>query len=185
MSFTKKNHPGSMMLAGPLENSFLEFLIKSHQFNNILELGTYTGYTTLCIAMALAEEGSVTTVDIDKNTVKLAYPFWEKAKVSSKIKSFIKSGQDFFKENKEEFDFIFIDADKVNYLHYLKEGLKALKEGGMIVLDNCLWSGKVLQETNDKSTKAIQEVNEFIKNSKDLYGTLLPVRDGIFLVQKH
>jgi caffeoyl-CoA O-methyltransferase len=185
-NYTKENVHGAHMLIGKMEASFFGFLISSTKTKRILELGTFTGYSALIMAELLPKEGELITIDINKETVALAQSFWDKSPHGYKIKSVIGEALNMITSLEGEFDFIFIDADKRNYTEYLKLALSKLSSNGIIVLDNVLWSGRVLEEgeSDHRGTKYIKEVNDYIKNSPSLYGTLLPIRDGIFLVRK-
>lgn len=183
-TYTRENIDMSMMLVGKLEASLLGFLIRSHGVKTIVEFGTYTGYSALSMAEQLPSDGSIYTLDINPETTKLAQSYWDKSPHGNKIKSLVGPAINSFNTINEQIDLAFIDADKENYSNYLKLSLSKLNKGGLIVVDNVLWSGKVLHESEETSTKAIQELNNFVKNSPNLYGTLLPVRDGMFLIQK-
>lgn len=190
-TYTRANVPGANMLIGPMEASVLGFLIRLVNAKRVLELGTYTGYSALSMAENLPEDGELITVDVDKETAQIAQNFWNKSAHGKKIKSIIGPGLEVIPTLKGTFDCVFIDADKRNYLNYLKLVLPLLSENGVIVIDNVLWSGKVLpdqklnpQSHNDMNTDFIREVNNYIFEAQDLYGTLLPIRDGMFLVQK-
>lgn len=181
--FTKKNVPMSQMLTGKMEASVLGFLIRATNAKKVLEIGTYTGYSALCMAENLPKNGVVYTFDIDEKTTALAKKFWAKSPHGKKIKSILSPAKEGLLKIKGKFDFIFIDADKVNYLDYFKICLNKLTPNGIIAIDNVLWSGKVL-DPKDKETKAICALNDYISSKKGFYKTLLPIRDGIFLVKK-
>ena len=184
-NYTKSNVPYSQMLIGELEASLLGFLLRSIKAKNVLEFGTFTGYSALCMAENLPEDGLVITLDINPETVGIAKKYWKDSGHGHKIQSVLGPALETVKTIDKTFDFIFIDADKVNYLDYLKASLKVLSPKGIIAVDNVLWSGKVLdQKDQDQDTQAIQKINNFISEKTDLYGTLLPVRDGIFLIQR-
>lgn len=189
--FTRANVHGAGMLIGKMEASFLGFLLRSIKATRVLELGTFTGYSALAMAESLPNHGEIITVDINQETVSLAKSFWSKSAHGYKIKSILGSGLDIIPTLTGKFDFIFIDADKRNYIDYLKLTIPMLSENGMIVIDNTLWSGRVLpnsepsgSDLHDRNTDFIRMVNDYIAESADLYGTLLPIRDGMFLVQK-
>ena len=182
---TQNNIPYAQMLVGELEASVLGFLLRSIKAKKVLEFGTFTGYSALAMAENIPDDGEVITLDINTDTVNVALDFWKQSPHGKKIKSVIGPALETVQTLKKEFDFIFIDADKVNYLEYLKQSLKILSVNGMVAIDNVLWGGEVLKEENcDDQTKAIQELNNFISKRDDLSKTLLPVRDGLFLVQK-
>lgn len=181
--FTKKNVPMSQMLTGKMEASMLGFLIRTSGAKKVLEIGTFTGYSALAMAENLPKNGLVYTLDINKETTALAKGFWAKSPHGKKIRSILCPAKEGLLKIKDKFDFIFIDADKVNYLDYFKISLKMLTKNGMIAIDNVLWSGKVL-DPKDEETKAICALNDFISSKKGFYKTLLPIRDGLFLVKK-
>lgn len=189
--YTRANVHGAQMLIGKMEASFMGFLLRSIGAKRVLELGTFTGYSALAMAENLAEDGEVITIDINKETVALAQNFWTQSLHGHKIKSFLGSGLEIIPTLKGHFDFVFIDADKRNYIEYLKLTLPLLSSQGMIVIDNVLWSGRVVpgsepsgSELHDRNTDFIREVNNYIANEPGLYGTLVPIRDGMFLVKK-
>lgn len=189
--YTRANVHGAQMLIGKMEASFIGFLLRSIGAKRILELGTYTGYSALTMAENLPSDGEIFTVDINESTVKLAREFWSRSLHGYKIKSLLGSGLDVVPTLQVPFDFIFIDADKRNYIEYLKLTLPMLSPRGMIVIDNVLWDGKVLPEADlditthhDRNTEFIRKVNDYIAADSTLYGTLLPIRDGMFLVKK-
>lgn len=190
-TYTKANVHGAQMLIGKMEASFMGFLLRSIEAKRVLELGTFTGYSALTMAENLPQDGEVITVDVNQETVALAKTFWEQSNHGHKIKSMLGSGLEIIPTLVGAFDFVFIDADKKNYIEYLKLTVPMLSPKGMIVLDNTLWSGRVVPDTEaeghkliDSNTEFIRMVNDYIANNPELYGTLLPVRDGMFLVRK-
>jgi caffeoyl-CoA O-methyltransferase len=190
--FTRANIHGSNMLIGRMEASFIGFLLRSINAKRVLELGTYTGYSALTMAENIPADGEIITVDINAQTVEIAKTYWGKSSVGHKIKSVLGNGLDIIPTLTGTFDFVFIDADKRNYIDYLKLTVPMLSPNGMIVIDNVLWGGKVLPETildqsehRDRNTEFIRLVNNYIAESDDLYGTLMPIRDGMFLVRRN
>lgn len=190
--YTKAHVHGAGMLIGKLEASFIGFLLRSIKAKRVLELGTFTGYSALAMAENLPEDGEVITIDINKETVDLALDFWKKSAHGYKINSMLGSGLEILPKMTGKFDFVFIDADKRNYIDYLKLTTPLLSESGIIIIDNVLWNGQVLpnsessgSDLRDRNTDFIRAVNDYIAKSSDLYGTLMPVRDGMFLVQKN
>ena len=183
-TYTKENVDMSQMLIGQMEASFLGFLIRSHKVKTVVEFGTYTGYSALAMAENLPTDGKVYTFDIDAENGKIAQSFWDKSSHGNKIQQIIGPALESISKIEDKIDLAFIDADKVNYTNYLNACLERLSENGIIVIDNVLWSGSVLKESDQESTQAIQAVNDYIANRDDLYGTLLPIRDGMFLIQK-
>lgn len=183
--YTKNNVHGANMLIGPLEASVLISLIKLARVKNVLELGTFTGYSALIFAEQIPEDGKVITIDINPHTVQIAKNFWDKSIHGKKITSILRSGPEALNEISENFDLIFIDADKNNYPHYLEWALNHLSSNGFILTDNTLWHGKVLNpEENDKQTQSIITHNKKASELKSYVKTLLPIRDGMFIIQK-
>lgn len=182
--FTRAGVHGSNMLIGEMEASVLAFLIKLGKVKNVLELGTYTGYSALAMAEQLPDDGKVITIDINPETTAIAKEFWAQSPHGKKIQQILKPGLLALESLNENFDLIFIDADKNNYSNYLDWALNHLSEGGFIVVDNTLWSGKILSEGLDKQTDSIIAHNKKAKNLVGHTKTLLPVRDGMFLIQK-
>ncbi len=187
--YTRENVHGAQMLIGKMEASFLGFLIRSINAKRVLELGTFTGYSALAMAEQLPQNGEVITLDINEKTVELAKTYWAKSEHGKKIKSIIGPGLESLDKLTGEFDLVFIDADKRNYPMYLEKTLKMLSPNGIIVIDNVLWGGQVVEVPTDsedehRNTKYIRELNDHLTNRFDLYVTLLPIRDGIFLIKK-
>lgn len=183
--YTQENFELSQMLSGPMVASFLGFLIKSLQVKSILEIGTFTGYSALAMAENLPDDGNIITLDVNKKTMSCAQTFWNRSQHANKITGMSGRALDLLKEIKGPFDLIFIDADKSNYLSYFKCSLERLTQNGIIVVDNVLWSGRVLDENdNDKSTPYIREFNDYVSEQKNLFHCMLPIRDGLMLVGK-
>lgn len=182
--FTIKGIHGSNMLIGEMEASILAFLIKLGKVKKILELGTYTGYSALAMAEQLPSDGTLITVDINPHTTQIAQSWWDKSPHGKKIRQILKPGLEALAELDEQFDLIFIDADKNNYSNYLDWSLKHLSEGGFIVVDNTLWKGKVLTPGTDKQTDSIISHNLKARDLEGYTKVLLPIRDGMFLIQK-
>lgn len=183
-SFTMASVHGSNMLIGELEGSLLKFLIKLNRAKRVLELGTYTGYSALVMAEALPADGKVITVDINPHTTEIAKKYWKESGLEHKIELILKPGVEALKELSGEFDLIFIDADKNGYPSYLEWGLKHLAPKGVIVTDNTLWSGKILTAGLDAQTDSIRRHNEIAARLEGYTKTLLPIRDGMYLIQK-
>lgn len=182
--YTKNGVHGSNMLIGEMEASVLAFLIKLGKVKKILELGTYTGYSALAMAEQLPSDGTLITVDINPHTTQIAKTYWDKSPHGKKISQILKPGLEALAELDETFDMIFIDADKNNYSNYLDWSLKHLSENGFIVVDNTLWHGKVLTPGADKQTDSIISHNQKARDLEGYTKVLLPIRDGMFLIQK-
>ena len=185
-TYTRAHIPQSQMLIGPMEASVLGSYIRAIRAKRILEFGTYTGYSALAMAENLPTNGELVSLDVNQETSDLARSFWNKSPHGKKIKNFVAPALDTLKTLKGKFDFVFIDADKENYLTYLKASLELLSETGIIALDNCLRGGKSVEDGyTDAGTEAIKECNAWISQQSNLFSTLLPVRDGIFIVQRN
>lgn len=181
---TRASVHGSNMLIGEMEASVLAFLIKLGRVKSVIEFGTYTGYSALAMAEQLPEDGSVITIDNNKETTKLAREFWEKSPHRKKITQILRPGLEAIQDLHEKYDLIFIDADKNNYSRYLDWALAHLSEKGLIVVDNTLWAGKVLAPGTDKQTDSIISHNKKAHSLEGYTKTLLPIRDGMFLITR-
>jgi caffeoyl-CoA O-methyltransferase len=184
MHFTRSSVHGSNMLIGEMEGSVLKFLIKLGRVKTIIELGTYTGYSALIMAEALPDDGKLITIDLNPETSKIAQSYWDQSPHGKKIQLILKPGLEALETLMGEYDLFFIDADKNNYPNYLRWALKHLSPHGLIITDNTLWSGKVLKSGVDKQTDSIREHNEMARLLEGYTKTLLPIRDGMFLIQK-
>ena len=181
--YNEKNHPNSSHLQiSPDQSEFLKLVIKIGNYKNILELGTYLGYSAL--SMALATKGKITTIDQDSSTNDIARKFWEKAGVLDKITSITGDALKEIDQLSSIFDFIFIDADKTNYIHYYEKCKKIIADDGVLVFDNVLWRGKVAKDTDDKKTLKIKEFNNHVKNDNYFETSLISIGDGIMLCKK-
>lgn len=173
------------MVSGGLENATLKFLLKLINAKNVLEVGTFVGYSALSMAEALPVDGKVVTLDINDEFVSVAKEVWAESEAGKKIELVLGPALDFMTQTSQKYDMIFIDADKVNYINYFERGLEILNEGGIIAVDNALWGGSVLEENpTEDSTKTIKALNQLIADRDDLQSVLLPVRDGLHLVMK-
>ena len=172
------------MLCGSLVGGLLQLLIKISRAERILEIGMFTGYSTLKMAEALPDDGEIHSCELMENHVKTAKGWFEKSEVNYKIHihegDAIKTLEEF---RVGTFDMIFVDADKTGYPEYYRKGNALLKKGGIAVFDNMLWSGTVLNP-DDKESKSLRETAELIKNNHRLEPLLLPVRDGVMIYRK-
>ncbi len=170
-----------------LQANFLQFLIKTRRIKNCLEVGTFTGYSTLSIALSLSKNGKIHTIDKDKEKNKIAKYFFKRAKVSKKILTEISNGKealDNLIKNKKKYDLILIDADKENYTHYFNKSLKLLNKNGLLIIDNILWKGEVTNaNTKDNLTQEIKKFNTHVKKSK-INKYILPLGDGFYICWK-
>jgi len=167
---------------------FFQFFIRINNIKNILEVGTFTGYSALSMGLVLPKDGKITCLDINKDTSEVANNFFKKAKLDNKIKINLAPAIDSLiklKNTKEKFDMIFIDADKENYKNYYNLSLELIKNSGFIIIDNVLWKGEVADpRKNDQLTNVIREFNSFIKKDDRIEKTILPLGDGITICRK-
>ena len=170
------------MLSGHLQGRVLSMISHMIQPQRILEIGTYTGYSALCLAEGLAQGGKLITIDINEELeekVKLHFASWQ-----NKIEYKIGNAIDIVPSLNEMFDLVFIDADKTNYARYFDLVFDKVRAGGFILADNVLWSGKVLSKNPDNDTKAIIAFNQKIQHDSRVENVLLPIRDGIMTIRK-
>lgn len=174
------------MLSGPLQGRVLSMFSKMMQPTRVLEIGAYTGYSALCFAEGLAEDGEVHSIEINKELNVIQDKYWKLAKMENRIKRFNGAALDILPELNDSYDIIFMDADKENYPEYYEHTLRLLRSGGMLLVDNVLWSGKVTSEVkkHDPETKALQELNRIITEDDRVSNVLLPIRDGIMMAMK-
>ena len=170
-----------------LQANFLQFLIKAHKFKSCLEVGTFTGYSSLSMALSLPKNGKVYAIDKDIKTNKIALNFFKEAKVNNKIFIENNNGINALKKllkSKKKFDLILIDADKESYIKYFNYAVQLISKRGIILIDNTLWKGEVLnQNANDKLTLKIKKFNEYIKK-KRINKYILPLGDGFTICWK-
>ena len=160
---------------------FLHLIIKISNTKNVLEIGTFTGLSALSIALALPEDGKLIALDKDKESNMIAVDFFKKANQDNKIQTIVKPALDSLDELKNyKFDMVFIDADKLNYKEYYEKSLKIIKKGGLIIIDNVLWHGEVVDENNiDKFTLIIRELNDYVSRDKRVEQIIIPLGDGM------
>lgn len=172
------------MLSGHLQGMFLSMISKMLTPKRILEIGTFTGYSAICLAEGLSEDGILHTIEVNEEMEPLISVVFEKSENKHKIKLHIGDAKTIITNLKESFDLVFIDAAKLEYAQYYDLVFPFVKLGGWIVADNVLWSGKVVQETHDKDTTAIHGFNEMVKKDSQVENFILPLRDGLNIIQK-
>ncbi|WP_317897508.1 O-methyltransferase [Aurantibacillus circumpalustris] len=172
------------MLSGHLQGRFLSFLSTLQQPTFILEIGTYTGYSALCLAEGLKENGKLITLDPNEETNVFAKKFIDQSPFKNKIELVEGDAQKIIPELKQKFDLVFIDADKKNYPNYYDLIIDKVNSGGLIIVDNVLWSGKVLDEKKDADTQIIHDFNQKVNNDSRVSNVLLPLRDGLMVMRK-
>ena len=165
---------------------FLHLIIKVSKIRKVLEIGTFTGLSTLSMALALPNDGEIIALDKDEKTNKIAVDFFKKSNQEHKIKTIIKPAlETLIKIRNEKFDLVFIDADKMNYKKYYQISLDLVNNGGLIIIDNVLWHGEVFdKDINNKYTKIIRELNDYISKDKRVEKVIVPFGDGMTVCRK-
>ncbi len=175
-----------IMLSGPYQGRVLSILSKLIRSKSILEIGTFTGYSTICLAEGLDTEGQLHTIDINEELVDFQRKYFDKSGYGNQIKQYLGNALDIIPTLDHTFDLVFIDADKPNYSNYFHLVIDKLNKGGIILSDNVLWHGKVVESLNpkDSSTKVVLEYNKLLKNDARIETVVLPVRDGLTISRK-
>ncbi len=174
------------MLSGHLQGQALRMFSHMIQPKRILEIGTYTGYSALCLADGLTEDGKLHTIDINEELAEMINRYIDKSGLSNKIVTHIGNAVEIIPNLNETFDVVFIDADKENYPNYFDLTIDKVRKGGFIIADNVLWSGKVIEEVDpkDEETQAILRYNDKVHNDPRVENVLLPIRDGLMVCRK-
>ena len=168
------------MLSGHIQGRFLSFISKIKSPEKILEIGTYTGYSTICLAEGLSKNGKIDTIDKNEELIKIQNKYFEESGYRNNIFQHTGNALDVLKNLNEKYDIIFIDADKENYINYFNQVSNKLSKNGIIISDNVLWSGKVLDsKQKDEETSTLIEFNKIINQDKRFKSIILPIRDGI------
>ena len=176
----------SRMLSGHLQGRVLSFISKLQKPTFIVEVGTYTGYSALCLAEGLSENGKLLSIDVNEETSYYAQSFINQSVYKNKIDLVVADAKAVIPDIAEPIDLVFIDADKKNYLSYYHLLIEKLTTGGLIIADNVLWSGKITMPASDmdRETLALHEFNNFIQNDERVENMLLPIRDGLMVIRK-
>lgn len=174
------------MLSGHLQGTLLKMICRMINPLSVLEIGTFTGYSAICMAKGMQVEGHIHTIEINDEHESMILEYFKKAEVFNQITLHIGSALDIIPSINDLFDLVFIDGDKREYPQYLETVLPKTKTGGFILADNILWDGKVAKPgmPDDNYTKGIMEFNDIVKNDVRLEKTILPIRDGLFLIRK-
>ena len=169
------------MQVDPVQCHFLHLMIKVSNIKNVLEIGTFTGLSALSISLALPDDGKLIALDKNEDTNKIAMDFFKKADQNHKIQTIINPALDTLEElRNQKFDMVFIDADKMNYKKYYEKSLGLINQGGLIIIDNVLWHGEVVDEKNDdKFTINIREFNKFVSKDNRVEQIIIPLGDGM------
>lgn len=182
-TFRKTTQPH--MISGYQQGRLLTMVSKMLNPEKILEIGTFTGYATLCLAEGLSDHGRITTLDVNEDLAYLPRKYFTESKFSHQIDFKIQDAKEFLRNSGEFFDLIFVDADKENYAEYFRLIRPRTKSGSVVMFDNVLWYGKVLEENpKQKSTQAIKELNDLIAKDEDFENLILPLRDGVNFLRR-
>lgn len=182
-TFQKTTQPH--MISGYQQGRLLTIISKILQPKNILEIGTFTGYAALCMAEGLSKNGKLTTLDVNEDLAYLPKKYFAESEFSHQIHFKLQDAKEFLKETDEVFDLVFIDADKENYAEYFRLIKPKTKSGSVVMFDNVLWYGKVLEgNPKQKSTQVIKELNDLAAKDEDFENLILPLRDGVNLLRK-
>lgn len=184
-TFQKTTQP--QMLSGAHQGRLLSMISKLIRPKTILEIGTFTGYATLCLAEGLAPDGKIITIDRNEELIYLPKKYFAESEFANQIEIKLGNALEVLVElQNETYDLVFIDADKSNYINYYEKVITQMNSGGVILADNVLWYGKVLEEAkpNDKDTQVLQEFNNLTANDPRVESLILPIRDGISIIRK-
>ncbi len=173
------------MASGHLQGKFLEFISLMINPENILEIGTFTGYSTICLARGLRKNGMLTTIELNDELTAFALSYFCRAGVESKITQVTGRAQDIIPSLDQTFDLVFIDGDKREYIEYYQLVIGKVKPGGFLLADNVLWGGKAMElETTDPQCRGIISFSEMIRNDRSIEIVTIPLRDGLMLIRK-
>ncbi|MDQ8143492.1 O-methyltransferase [Chryseobacterium sp. CFS15] len=182
-TFQKTTQPH--MISGYQQGRLLTIVSKMLNPKNVLEIGTFTGYATLCLAEGLYSDGKITTLDVNEDLAYLPRKYFSESEFSNQINFKIQDAKEFLRNTDEVFDLIFIDADKENYAEYFRLIKPKTKSGSVILFDNVLWYGKVLEENpKQRSTQVIKELNDLAAKDEDFENLILPLRDGVNFLRR-
>lgn len=181
--FTETNMPMAQMLTGKIEGRLLKMLVALTGARSILEIGMFTGYSALSLAEALPDDGRLLTCDIDEEVAKLAKEYFDRSPHGAKITVQLGPALETLSKSNDTFDLVFLDADKENYVEYYQSIIPKLNSNGLLVIDNCLWSSKVL-EPQAETDIAIHKLNQLIVTDPGVENVVLTIRDGVNLVRK-
>jgi caffeoyl-CoA O-methyltransferase len=184
--YTMQHHPHANMLSGPLQGKLLEMISRIIMPENILEIGTFMGYSALCLAKGLLPKGHLHTLELRKEDAEIAKNFFAKSSQSNQIILHEGNALDIIPKLSQTWDLIFIDADKTNYINYYELTLPRLRKGGVILADNVLFHGEVLEDNiKGKNAKAIHAFNKHVSNDDRVQQVILTVRDGLMMIRKN
>ena len=175
------------MLSGHIQGRFLSIITKLIKPKKILEIGTYTGYSAICMAEGLIEKGIIHTIDINEELVSIQNKYFAKSKCNNSIIQHVGDARSIIKNINEKFDLVFLDADKENYIEYYELVIEKVKKGGLIIADNVLWTGKVVEpkKDDDELTQYLIDFNKMINEDDRVENIILPLRDGLNVILKN
>tara|TARA_B100000131_G_C17999275_1_gene565849 strand:- start:168 stop:812 length:645 start_codon:yes stop_codon:yes gene_type:complete len=175
------------MLSGHIQGRFLSIITKLIKPKKILEIGTYTGYSAICMAEGLIENGIIHTIDINEELVSIQNKYFAKSKCNNSIIQYVGDARNIIKSINEKFDLVFLDADKENYIEYYELVIEKVKKGGLIIADNVLWTGKVVEpeKDDDELTQYLIDFNKMINEDDRVENIILPLRDGLNVILKN
>ena len=175
------------MLSGHLQGRFLSIITKLIKPKKILEIGTYTGYSAICMAEGLIENGIIHTIDINEELISIQNKYFAKSKCDNSIIQHVGDARNIIKSINEKFDLVFLDADKENYIEYYELVIEKVKKGGLIIADNVLWTGKVVEpnKDDDELTQYLIDFNKMINEDDRVENIILPLRDGLNIILKN
>lgn len=182
---TLTQHPHAHMISGAVQGKFLEFFSRAISPKYILEIGTFTGFSALCLAKGLQKDGELHTIEIREEDANMAASYFNRSLCASQINLHLGNALQIIPTLPQQWDLVFIDADKVNYIEYYELTLQRLNKGGWIIADNVLFHGQVLEEAiKGKNAVAIHRFNEHVKNDERVEQALLTLRDGLLFIKK-
>lgn len=181
---TQRTLRSPAMLTGPVAGRFLELLVWFGQPRRVLEIGTYSGHSALAIAAALPDSGRIDTCELDPQHAEVAQRYFDRSPFGDRITLHLGPAAETIERLEGHFDLVFIDADKSGYVHYYEQVLPRLTDRGLIVADNTLWSGRVVESVDESGTRAIVEFNEHVANDPRTVSVILTVRDGMTLIRR-
>ena len=175
------------MLSGHIQGRFLSIITKLIKPKKILEIGTYTGYSAICMAEGLIENGIIHTIDINEELISIQNKYFAKSKCNNSIIQHVGDARNIIKSINEKFDLVFLDADKENYMEYYELLIEKVKKGGLIIADNVLWTGKVVEpeKDDDELTQYLIDFNKMINEDDRVENIILPLRDGLNVILKN
>jgi caffeoyl-CoA O-methyltransferase len=181
---TRERMSAPQMMVGPLEGRFLDLLVRLTRARRVLELGTFTGWSSIAMAWALPAGGTVVTCDVDPEAHEIARRYAEEAGVADRIDYRLGPGSETMQSLDGPFDLVFVDADKEGYADYYEAALPLLADDGLVIVDNVLWSGRVAEDDPDERTRTIMAFNERVRDDERVVAVMLTVRDGMTLIRK-